>query len=124
MRLTITLSTADRRGQAARVVSRAPKGTRVTFDDPESTEPQQVKLKFMFEELSRKAMWHGWRLDAEDWRCLFLAELRHSQVIDGLEPGTRLVLFERKSDEPSNVEASGLIDSVYAFCAEQGITIS
>ena len=120
MRVTKTVRQHNRAALAA-AVRDAPAGTRVTFSDPESTHPQKVKLRIMLDELARKVEWHGEKLTVDDWRTMFLAGLRGSHVVHGVVPGTRVVLFERKSDEPSVKEASEMIEMINAFLAERGL---
>ena len=124
MRVTRTLRTADDRQELSALIFRLKAGSRITIADPEATTPQQIKVQLMLEELARKVRWNGETLDPYEWRLMFLAALRESRVVDGLEPGTRLVLFERKSDTPSVAEASHMIDMIPAFAAERGVTLS
>ncbi len=123
MRETITLSSSDLRQRASSYIARAVKGTRIVFLDPERTDSQSIRLRLMREEIARRILWNGERLSADDWMVIFAASLRNSKVVDGIDPGTRIVLGLREDGEPSKENASDLIELMLSFAAERGIIL-
>ncbi len=119
MRVTKTIRPSTREAIAA-LVSKLPEGYRVTVEEPEATEPQQVKMRIMFDELARGVEWYGEKLVADDWKVIFLAGLRSAHVVHGFVPGTRVVLFGKRRATPSANEASQIITMLYQFAAERG----
>lgn len=122
MPITFTLSSDAVRERALQVLRTARAGTRVTFEDPEATDAQLVRMRIMLEEVSRCVEWHGRKLTAREWRRMFLAVVRSAEIVPGIEDGTAFILFE-KNDTPSVDEASGIIELALKFAAERGLDL-
>jgi NinB protein len=119
MRITRTIR-KESRDEIVGFIMKARDGMRVTFEDPEGTSKQEVKLRLMLMELAHHHEWHGEKLHWKEWRLMFLAVARQAHVVPGIEDGTRVVLFERGNDEPSIREASDMIELLFQFAAEHG----
>ncbi len=100
---------------------RAPKGTTVTFK-ADSRSPEQNDLMWArLTDISRAVAWYGRKLKPEDWKTIFTASLRKSDVIPGIDPGTVVPLGLSTSDMTVS-EMTALLDLIDAFAAERGVT--
>ncbi len=111
------------RDEICGVVRRLREGSRVTFEDPEATDPQKIRLRITLDELAHRTEWHGRKLKPQEWSRMFLAAVRAAEVVPGIEDGTAFVLFE-KDDIPSVDEASNMLELANKFAAERGFTLT
>jgi hypothetical protein len=123
VRITRTLRSAEDRQEISALIFRLKAGSRVTIADLEATTPQQVKCRLMREEIARRIEWCGKKRSSVEWLVMFWAVVRGAEVVDGIEYGTRIVLGVREDKEPSQDEASQMIELMYAFAAERGVTL-
>ncbi|MET3585766.1 hypothetical protein ABID21_001875 [Pseudorhizobium tarimense] len=75
----------------------------------------------MLHEVAEQVEWYGQKIDAEDWKDMFTASLRHARVVPGIDKGTFVPLGMHTSTMTIE-EMSNLIELVYAFGAEHGVT--
>ncbi len=122
MRITRTIRNHSR-DEICGVVRRLREGSRVTFEDPEATDPQKIRLRITLDELAHRTEWHGRKLKPKEWSRMFLAAVRAAEVVPGIEDGTAFVLFE-KDDIPSVDEASNMLELANKFAAERGFTLT
>ena len=109
------------RAKALDWIKRAPHDTRVTFQGPKRTRPQNAKLWAMLTEISEQVQWHGIRLSPEDWKLMFLDALkREVRMVPNLD-GNGFVSLGRSSSDLSKAEMSDLIEIITAWGAEHGV---
>lgn len=111
------------RERAIRWCRRLPLGTRVVFHEPKRTLDQNAKLWPMLTEVSRQVEWYGEHLSPDDWKDVFTASLRRARVVPGIDAGSFVVLGMRTS-KMSKAEFSDLLEVIYAFGAQRGVTWS
>ena len=71
-RAVLVLHTDAIRDKAVHWIRVAPKDTRVTFQGPKRTLPQNDRLWAMLTDVSTQMDWAGARRSPEDWKLMFL----------------------------------------------------
>lgn len=92
--------------------------------DPPRTLDQNAKMWAMLTDISKQVAWpvNGKlsKLESDDWKDIFSAELRKEQrVAQGLSGG--FVLLGAHTHKMKKRELSDLIEIIYAFGAERGV---
>lgn len=109
------------RNKAVEWVRRLPKDTRVTFQKPRRTIPQNARMWAMLTEVSNQLAWHGMKLSPEDWKLMFLDGLkRELRIVPNID-GNGFVNLGRSSSELSKEEMGDLIELIAAFGSERGV---
>jgi hypothetical protein len=117
--LVIIASDEDRR-RAMDWLTRAPWNTRVTFNGPKRSVPQNDLMWSRLTEISQNVVWYGQKLSPDDWKDVFTASLRKARVVPGLDAGSFVPLGMRTSDM-SKEEMTALLDLIDAFAAEHNV---
>lgn len=119
----LVLANDDIRAKAKRWIDGVPKDSRVTFQPPRRTNPQNAKWFAMLTEISQQKRHHGLRLSPEDWRLLFLdAWRREVRIVPNLD-GDGIVSLGGSS-KLSTEEFSELIEVTAAWGARNGVAFS
>jgi len=108
------------RANAIEAVRQAADGLVVTIRPPTRTLEQNAKLWAMLADVSAQVEWHGRHLGAEDWKNIFTASLRKSEVVPGIDAGT-LVPLGLYTSLMDVHQMSDLIELIYAFGAGLGV---
>lgn len=123
-RYLITIDSAADRERAARVLAKAPAGTRVEFKAAKRSLPQNSMLWSMLSDIAEQVAWHGQRLRPDDFKLIFLDALkRELRVVPNLD-GNGFVNLGRSSSDLSKAEMGDLLDLVSAWGAEHGVVFS
>jgi hypothetical protein len=122
-RALLVLWNDAQRAKAIDWVRRAPKETRLTFQGPKRTLPQNDRMWAMLTDLSEQLLWHGQRLSPEDWKQVMLAGLNQEMRLVPNINGNGFVPLGRSSSRLSKAEMSDLMALMEAFCAQQGLEI-
>jgi hypothetical protein len=109
------------RAKAIDWIRRAPAETRVTFQAPKRTIPQNDRMWAMLTELSTQLLWHGQRLSTEDWKQVMLASLKREIRIVPTIHGDGFVQLGRSSADLSKDEMADLMTIIEAFAARYGV---
>ena len=109
------------RAKAIDWIRRAPAETRVTFQGPKRTLPQNDKLHAMITNIQTQILWHGQRLSMADWKLVFMAALKQETRIVPNIDGTGFVQLGRSTANLSTQEMSDLLLIVEAFAARYGV---
>lgn len=121
-RAVLVLSSPEIRAKASNWIAKAPDRTRVTFQSPTRSLPQNSLLWARLTEVAEKVEWYGQRLSADDWKCVFTAALRKARVVPGLDGG--FVVLGLSTSSMSKDELTALLDLVDAFAAERGVVFT
>lgn len=121
-RALLILNSPEARQKAAQWLSMAPDGTRLTFQGPKRTLPQNDALWAALTDLSIQLVWHGQRLSPDDWKLVMLAGLKQEMRIVPNMDGNGFVQLGRSSSDLSKEEFTELLSLVYAFGAREGVT--
>lgn len=117
--LVVIRSEADR-ATVLTWATKAPVGTRVTFQRSKRTLPQNDKLWACLTDVSQQVEWYGQKLSPPDWKDMFTASLRKARVVPGIDPGSFVLLGLHTSDMDKG-ELSDLIELIHAFGLERGV---
>lgn len=120
-RALITLHSRSDRERAVKWVGQAPTGTRLTFQDPKRSLPQNDKMWSCLSDIASQLAWHGQHLTTNDWKLVFLASLkREMRIVPNIE-GNGFVNLGTSSSNLSKAEMADLIEIMLAFGAQHGV---
>lgn len=123
---TLVLNKPTTRAIAQAWVARAPLGTRVRFEPPRRTLPQNSRLHAMITDVARQVEWDGRKHTVESWKDIFTAALRTAkhqlETVPGINGG--FVMLGMHTSGMSKEEVGVLMDLIEAFGAEHGVTFS
>ena len=123
-RALLVLFNQAMRDKAADWIKRAPVDTRVTFQGPKRTLPQNDRMWAMLTEVSVQHKHFGRTYSAEEWKAIFMSslgrEMRFAPVLDG----KGFVPLGHSSSNLSIAEMSELIEFIAAWGAENGVTFA
>lgn len=119
-RRTFVLAHDQARNNAARCVMDAPPGYCVTISEPTRSLEQNALMWPLLEKLAANVVWHGSKLSAEDWKDMLTASLRKQRAAPGIDGG--FVVFGERTRVYSKAQFSELIELIYAFGAQHGVT--
>ncbi len=83
---------------------------------------QNAKLWVLLTEVSRQVDWYGEKLKPEDWKHVFTAALTKQKAVPGIDGG--FVVLGQSTSQMNKHQFSELIEVIYAFGANQGMTWS
>lgn len=111
------------RAKAIDWIRRAPKETRVTFQGPKRSLPQNDRFWAMLTDISTQLLWHGQRLSPDDFKLVFLAALKQEVRIVPNIHGDGFVQLGRSSSDLSVQEMADLMTIMEAFAARYGVKL-
>lgn len=118
---TFILAHDQARENAARFVMReAPAGYCVTVSEPTRSLEQNALMWPLLEKLAAHIVWHGTKLSSEDWKDMLTASLRKQRAAPGIDGG--FVVFGERTRVYSKAQFSELIELIFAFGAQHGVT--
>jgi hypothetical protein len=119
--LVIIISRPDREKVARWAMGVAP-GTRVEFKEAKRSTDQNARMWAMLTEVAQQVEYHGLKLTPDDWKLIFLDALkREVRMVPNLD-GNGFVSLGRSSSDLSKGEFSDLIELIFKFGAEHGVT--
>lgn len=119
--LIVMNSSADRE-KAARWIWKAPAGTRVEFKASKRSLPQNDRMWAMLTDVAEQVTHCGNRYTPDQWKVLFLHACgREVQFLPGLD-GKTFLPWGQSSSDLSKAEMSELIEFIFAWGAENGVT--
>lgn len=110
------------RQRAIDAVFNAPEGNIVEIKEPNRSLDQNAKLWPMLNDLSVQVNWHGNKLSEDEWKDVLTAALKQQKVVPGIEGG--FVVLGQRTSKMNKKDFSELIELIYAFGAQQGVTWS
>jgi hypothetical protein len=117
----LVLHTQELREKAARWCMGLPQDSRVTFEGPKRTLPQNSRFWAMLTDLSSQLKWHGLMLTPDDWKLIFLDALkREVRIVPNID-GTGFVNIGSSSSNLSVQEMADCITLIEAFGANHGV---
>lgn len=116
-RQTVTIQGPDDRAKIVIWARNVEPGTVVTFRKKSRSTEQSAKMWAMLHEVAEQVEWYGQKIDAEDWKDMFTASLRHARVVPGIDKGTFVPLGMHTSTMTIE-EMTNLIELIYAFGAD------
>ena len=120
MTKTIYLRGDTQRHYAKRLIDEAPADYVVVIKEPTRSDDQNAKLWPMLADVARCVDWYGRKLTDHEWKDVFTAALRKSEVVPGLDGG--FVVLGQKTSTMTKRQFSDLIELMYQFGATHGVT--
>ena len=121
-RALIVINGAFDRRKAADWCMKAPIGTRVEFKAAKRSLDQNSKMWACLTDVASQASHMGQRYTADQWKILFLHACgREVQFLPGLD-GKTFLPWGQSSSDLSKQEMSNLIEFIFAWGAEHGVT--
>lgn len=123
-RTLLVLWNADMRRRAHAEIDAAPDETRVEIKGPKRTLPQNARLWAMLGDVSRQKQHCGLTYPPETWKAIFLHALgREIQFVPSLD-GQEIIPLGLSSSDLEIPEMADLIESMFAWGAENGVVWS
>lgn len=125
---TFTLVHSTSRHRARLAVTNAPDDWVVTVGPPTRNSAQNALLHALLTEIAKELPWAGRKRDAETWKRLLTASWLRArgesiEVLPALDGHGIDVVFRRTSDLTKG-ECAELVDFIYAWATEQGVTFT
>lgn len=121
-RAVLILANAAVRSKAAAWAMSAPQGTRVEFRETKRSIPQNDRMWAMLSDIAQQKEHFGRKYTPDQWKVLFMqacgSEMQFVPTLDG----TTFMPLGYRSSELSKQEMSALIESMFAWGAENGVT--
>jgi hypothetical protein len=109
------------RARAIEMIRLCPKESRCEIRGPRRTNDQNAKMWAMLTEIADQLPWHGVKLDADDWKLIFLDSLkRELRLVPNLD-GDGFVNLGRSSSDLSKEEMADMISLIDSFAANHGV---
>ncbi|ELQ6229681.1 recombination protein NinB [Cronobacter dublinensis] len=80
---------------------------------------QNRRLWATLRDVSEQVVWHGMKLDSEDWKHIFTAALKGQRSAPGINGG--FVVLGQSTSKMRVSEFSELLELINAFGAERGV---
>lgn len=80
---------------------------------------QNRRLWATLRDVSEQVVWHGMKLDSEDWKHIFTAALKGQRSAPGINGG--FVVLGQSTSKMRVSEFSELLELIYAFGAERDV---
>jgi hypothetical protein len=121
-RALVTLHTAADRERAALWIKAAPQRTRVEFKGPRRTLPQNDRMWAMLTDVATQKEHCGRKYSTDQWKALFMHACgREVQFLPALD-GQGFIPWGQSSSDLSVEEMTTLIEFMFAWGAEHGVT--
>ena len=116
---TFILAHPQARRGAMQCVAEAPEGHCVIVKPKTRSLEQNARLWAMLGEISQQVTWHGKKLSADAWKCVFSASLKKQDVVPGLHGD--FVVIGQSTSQMSVKELGDMLELIAAFGAEYGV---
>lgn len=121
-RATVILTDRSTRERVCRWAHSAPSGTRVEFKEVKRSLEQNARMWAMLTEVATQATHMGRRYTTDEWKVLFLHALGKEMTFLPALDGTTFVPYGQHSSDLGKSEMTALIDLIFAWGAEHGVT--
>ena len=120
MKKIIKLTGLAAREAACRYVHDALEGFVVTIQEETRNLEQNALMWPLLDDLAEQVEWYGQKLTADEWKDVLTASLQKQKVVPGIDGG--FVVCGQSTSRMSKSQFSQLIELIYAFGAEKGVT--
>jgi len=107
------------RQNAIEAIRNAPDGMVVEIKEKTRTLEQNSLLWPLLQCVSNQVNWYGHKLTPENWKDVFSAALKKSQIVPGIDGG--FVALGLSTSKLTKKDFSDLIEIIYAFGTENGV---
>ncbi|EOC5813749.1 recombination protein NinB [Cronobacter turicensis] len=91
----------------------------VTIQEKTRSVEQNKRLWATLRDVSEQVVWHGAKMNSEDWKHIFTAALKGQRSAPGINGG--FVVLGQSTSKMKVSEFSELLELIYAFGAERGV---
>jgi hypothetical protein len=121
-RAVVVITSRAMRERVAAWAEKAPAGTRVEFKAPRRSLPQNDRLWAMLTDVAKQATHAGRKYSPDQWKVLFMHACgREVQFVPALD-GSGFIPWGQSSSDLSKSEMTELIEFIFAWGAEHGVT--
>jgi len=114
------LSHNEARQRAKDFVGIAAEGWVVEFKPATRSLEQNAKLWASLTDVSKKVVWHGRKLTAEEWKFVFSSAIKKQEVVPNID-GTGFVVLGQSTSKMTKGEMSELLELIQAFGAQHNV---
>lgn len=107
------------RGNVLQAIKEAPEGYVVEIKEQTRSLEQNALLWALLRDVAKQVKWYDRRLNVHDWKAMFTASLKKSDVVPGLDGG--FVVLGQSTSKMTKKEFSDLCELIYSFGAEHGV---
>lgn len=100
----------------------AGRGYDLTIKPETRSSAQNRRLWAMLGDVARQVVWHGQKLQAEDWKHIFSASLKRTRVCPGIDGG--FVVLGQSTSQMTRTEMNDMHTLMEAFGAEHEVRFS
>jgi len=122
-RALLVLAGNSERAKAHYWIDKAPVNTRVTFQGPKRSLPQNDRLWAHLTDIAAQRKWHGQTLSTDDWKLLFMSALKQEMRLVPNLDATGFVQLGRSSSALDREEMADLITIIEAWAAREGVVL-
>jgi hypothetical protein len=121
-RAVIVVRSDSDRHRAASWASKAPLGCRIEFKEAKRSLPQNDRLWAMLTDVAQQATHASRKYTPDQWKVLFMHACgREVQFVPALD-GSGFIPWGQSSSDLSKAEMTELIEFIFAWGAEHGVT--
>lgn len=120
-RALLVLSSDAIREKAKAWVDKAPPLSRITFQGPKRTLPQNDRQWWLLTAISEQLVWHGQRYSPDEWKEYMMHALRKARWMPDEDGG--MVSIGMSSSNLSTEESADLLTLIEAFCARHDVRL-
>lgn len=107
------------RSNVLKAIKTAPEGYMVEVKEPNRTLEQNALLWALLRDVTKQVKWYDRWLTTHDWKAMFTASLKKSDVVPGIDGG--FVVLGQSTSKMTKKEFSDLCELIYSFGAEHGV---
>lgn len=109
------------RARAIEILRKVPLDKKFTWQLKEEvrSDPQNRRMWAMLRDVSSQVIWHGQKLDSEDWKHIFSASVEKQRAVPGLDGG--FVVMGVSTRNKSKKWFGDMFEVMEAFGAEHGV---
>jgi hypothetical protein len=120
----LVLDSKDKMNTAHHWINRAPRGTRVEFKGPQRSIEQNSRMWAMLTDVATQKTLAERKFSTDQWKAIFMHALgREIMFLPTLDNST-FIPWGQSSSDLSTEEMSDLIESMFAWGAENGVVWS
>jgi hypothetical protein len=120
-RRTLIIANEGIRSKALTWVKNVAIGTVIDFRQAKRTNDQNALLWALLGDVAASVDWHGQKLEAEDWKTIFMNALNSEMRMVPALDGRGFVSLGTRTSKLTKSEMSDLIEVIYAFGATRGV---
>jgi NinB protein len=120
-RRPLIIDNEDTRALALKWARTVPLWTIIEFRQAKRTTDQNALLWSLLGDISKQVDWHGQKLEAEDWKTIFMNALNSEMRMVPALDGRGFVSLGTRTSKLTKSEMSDLIEVIYAFGATRGV---